>query len=243
MIPIRRIRTKTGDTPIDYNALDNLPDNTELVDRVTSLEKDMSDLLYKAIHITIFGHGCGVRERGEVIESISLTWAINKTPTALTLDGVAIEDLTATGKNLSNLAVEWDSNKKWTLKATDERGAVSTATTSIVFHNGIYWGGAAEPSEYNSEFILGLENARDGYKALGSPIRAFTTTAREGEYIYFVYPSRYGSLYFWVNGFKGGFTHVKTLSFVNSFGYSETYYIYRSDNPNLGTQSVTVTAT
>ena len=240
MPSIRRIRTKSGDTPIDYNALDNLPDNTALEERVASLEEDMADLLYEAIHISVFKHSCGTRERGEIVESVSLTWTINKTPTVLTLDGVAIEDLTATGSNLSGLSVGWDTGTKWTLKATDERGVVSTATTSIVFHNGVYWGGASEPDTYDSAFILDLENS--GGKVLGSPVRTFSATAGEGEYIYYAYPARYKALNFWVNGFKGGFTLVKTLSFTNSHGYSESYYIYRSDNPNLGAQSITTTS-
>ncbi|WP_157796132.1 hypothetical protein [Thomasclavelia cocleata] len=52
-------------------------------------------------------------------------------------------------------------------------------------------------------------------------------------------PARYGAVNFNVGGFDGGFTKVATIEFTNASGYTENYDIYKSDNANLGTQTVT----
>ena len=36
----------------------------------------------------------------------------------------------------------------------------------------------------------------------------------------------------------GGFSKVATIEFTNASGYKENYDIYKSDNENLGTQTV-----
>jgi hypothetical protein len=49
-----------------------------------------------------------------------------------------------------------------------------------------------------------------------------------------------GTRSFKVGGFDGGFTLYDTISFTNASGYTEEYYVYRSDNAGLGQTSVTV---
>ncbi len=206
----------------------------ELNDKVATLETQMADLLYKAISITSFSHNAGTKERGQTVTDVALSWAVSKTPTTLTLDGEAL-DVGARSKALTGLSITWDNNKTWTLKATDDRDAASTKTTSITFYNGVYYGATVAPDTYDSAFILGLTKTLRGNK-----LSPFTATAGEGQYIYYCVPTRFGTCTFTVGGFTGGFTLVDTIEFTNGSGYVENYYIYKSDSANLGQTSVTV---
>ena len=110
-------------------------------------EADKAELIaeildYKAIAISSFAATPSTAEMGSTVNSVALSWAVNKTPTTLTLDGATI-DTTETKKTLTGT---FTSNKTWTLKATDERGATATKTATLSFLNGVYYGAAAKPS-------------------------------------------------------------------------------------------------
>ena len=62
-------------------------------------------------------------------------------------------------------------------------------------------------------------------------------------YLYFAYPARLGLATFRDNStnLEGGFIAQSNLvSYTNSRSYTENYIIYRSENSNLGTVSITV---
>ena len=129
-----------------------------------------------------------------------------------------------------------DSHKIWKLVATDEKGKTSEKTTSITFLNNVYYGVAPRTEFYNSNFVT--ENLT---KELRSNAKSsFTVTANEGQYIYYCQPTRMGECSFKVGGFDGGFTSFGTIEVRNGSGYKEDYYVYRSDNTNLGQTTVTV---
>lgn len=207
---------------------------TELEERVETLEEQLADLLYTAISITSFGHNAGTQEMGATVTALTLSWKTNKTPTALTLDGEAI-DVNLTSKALSGLSITKDSGKSWTLKATDERDAVATKSTSISFLNGVYYGAASNPAAINSAFVLGLTKTLTSTRA-----RTITVDAGAGEHIWYCLPTRLGKCTFTVGGFEGGFDLVDTISFTNSSGFTENYYIYRSSQTDLGSTKVVV---
>ena len=212
----------------------NKPDIDSMSDKITTLESQIADILYKPVSITSFDHNKGTVERGVTITDVTLSWTTNKTPTTLTLDGEFL-DVALTSKALSNLTITWDSNQTWTLVATDERGESNSKTTSITFYNGVYYGAAIAPDSYDSNFIVGLNK-----KLRGNKLSSFEANADEGEYIYYCLPTRYGACSFKVGGFEGGFTLLSTLAFTNASGYTEDYYIYRSDNSSLGHTTVEV---
>lgn len=209
-------------------------DTSELEAKIEILEQQMADILYTEISVTSFGHNAGTKEYGETVTSVNLSWGINKTPAALTLDGEAL-DVSERSKALTGLSITKDNGKTWKLIATDERGAKSEKTTSITFYNGVYYGVASAPESYDSAFILGLS------KELRSNKRpSFTANAGEGEYLFYCLPERMGECAFTVGGFTGGFALVDTIEFTNASGYAENYRIYKSNNANLGETSVTV---
>lgn len=191
---------------------------------------------YIQISITGFtvNAGTDLLECGETIDEVVLSWSLNKEPTSLTLNDETL-DVKTTSKTLSEVKVTSKNNVTWKLVAIDERNMKSSVATSVSVANGIYYGVASEPSEYNSEFILGLTKVLKNSRV--SPI---TVNAGEGEYIYYALPKRYGECAFTVGSFTGGFSLVDTIAFTNAHGYTEDYYIYKSDDANRGSITIVV---
>lgn len=212
---------------ISENVNEALTDVNQDIDIIKS---QIADILYEPIAISSFSNNVGTVEIGREINSVTLSWKVSKAPTTLALDGEAI-DISLTSKTIENLSITHQSSKKsWSLKATDERGAVSTKSTGITFLNRVRYGAAADYTE------LALS---DGVLT-SSKISTFNVTTGAGQYIWYILPSRLGTCRFKVGGFEGGFTLFATKELTNASGYSEEYYIYRSDNPNLGFKSVDV---
>lgn len=201
-------------------------------DRLSIVEDSLSDLLYTPIAISSFSNNVNTKEIGSTVTSVTFSWKFNKTPKSVTFDGSS-EVVTSTGKTLSGLTLK--SNKTWTLKATDDRGATASKTSSISFLNGVYYGVSAEPSTIDSEFVKKLTKSLRSNK-----LTSINVTAGVGQYIFYCLPTRFGTCTFTVGGFTGGFSLVKTFSFTNASGYTETYYVYKSDNANLGATKVTI---
>ena len=221
---------KVGAT--DEARLQNIEGRLEVVEEdTTNLKQQMSDLNYKAITASL-SVDTTVKELGGSVTGAKLSWSVSKATRSITLDGVAVD-----GKTSYTDPNTYTANKTWTLKATeaDEKGATATATAKLNFYNGVYYGAAAEPATYDSAFILSLTKTLRSGK-----LTSFSANAGAGQYIYYCLPKRMGACSFKVGGFDGGFTLVKELSFTNASGYTETYYIYRSDNAALGSTAVTV---
>lgn len=198
-----------------------------------TIKAALDDLLYQKISISSFTNSVNTAEMGSTIDSVILNWNYNKTPTKLELDEEVLTPTDKT-KTLSGQAIK--ANKTWTLKATDERSAVATRTTSIQFLNGVYYGvGTVDADRVTNEFVLGLTKQLTNSKA-----RDITVTANAGQYIYYILPSRLGTPTFFVGGFEGGFSLIKSFDVTNASGYTEDYNVYRSENAGLGKTTVTI---
>lgn len=200
----------------------------------TTVQEALDDLLYQPIAITSFSNNVNTVEMGSTVTTVTLNWRINKTPKTLKLDNEA-QDVSATSKVLSGLSIT--TNKSWTLVAADERSATSSKSTSVTFQNGVYYGvgTVTSSSGVTNDFVKGMTK-----NLAGSRGKTFTVTANAGQYIYYCYPSRMGKATFNVGGFDGGFTLLHTFSYTNSSGYAEEYYVYKSENANLGQTTVLV---
>lgn len=199
---------------------------------LNEIRNTLSDLTYKAIDITSFTNNKNTVEIGSTVTSVNLSWAFSKTPKTVTLDGVS-KSVSSTGESITGLTLK--TNKTWKLEAIDERNHKATKTTSISFLNGVYYGVASKPATYDSSFVLGLTKT-----LRSSKLTSFNVTAGTGQYIYYCLPKRMGTCTFTIGGFNGGLALVSTITFVNSSGYAEEYYIYKSDQANLGYSQVTV---
>lgn len=208
------------------------PDAKLTGERFTNIEKQIADILYEPITIKSFTNDVNTKEIGSYVKSIAFNWSFNKTPKTVKLDGVGmLPEFTGYSKTGLNIT----ENTTFTLEATDERDTVVTKTTSITFLNGIYYGIAAMPEALDSAFVLSLtKNLRSTKHS------SFTVNAYAGEYIYYCLPKRLGECSFSVGGFTGGFFLADTIAFTNASGYTEEYYIYRSDSAGLGKTTVNI---
>lgn len=214
---------------------ENISYNNSNVDlALDDVYEKLGDLMYIPISITSLTNNKNTVEMGTTITDVVLNWNYNKVPKALTLDNetldVNLKTKTLSGQNIT-------SNKTYTLKATDERNAVATKTTSITFLNGVYYGigDDLEIDSITNQFILSLTKTLQSSKA-----KAFTVNAGESKYIYYAVPSRYGTPTFKIGGFEGGFGKLGTFNFINGSGYAENYDVYKSSNSNLGNTTVVV---
>jgi len=117
-------------------------------------------------------------------------------------------------------------------------GASNTATSDItlIFVNNVYYGVNTNDSANIGTIIAGSSST----VLSDSKARQFTVSAGTNAYIYYSYPSRLGTATFTVGGFEGGFSLISTESHTNSLGFTENYYVYRSDNKSLGSTTVVV---
>ena len=204
-------------------------------DRINELSAQIADILYEPIEITSFKNSIGTMEIGSTLDTIILSWAINKEPTALAIEPYDDElSLSKSGQvELTELGIT--STTTWSITATDERNSTSKKSTTVNFYNGVYYGVATEPDTYDDNFILGLKRELRGNK-----LSSINVTAGEGQYIYYCLPVSYEKCTFTLGGFAGGFELADTIVFKNNSEFSEDYYIYKSSYANLGNPKITI---
>lgn len=191
--------------------------------------KMLDELLYKAITITSFNISKSIAELGEIVANLKLTWSYSKDPVLQKLDNNILEN------NIREYIIDSDivTNRTFRLEVNDGKTTVNK-TVAINFYNGRYYG-VSNSETYDSDFILSLNKTLTNSRACN-----FTVDCGIGQYIFFAIPTRFGTPAFSVGGFEGGFSLVNTLYYTNSFGYTESYDIYRSDYSGLGNTTVVV---
>ena len=200
----------------------------EIMNRLENLE-------YEEIAISSFEVSPNLVEKGSTVSQVTLNYSINKIPTSSTIDGVSYTISNKSGSiALQNLNLAND--KTWVLNVKDAKNATSSKNTKLTFTNKIYYGVAAMPTAINDTFLLGLVN-----KILAtSRAKTFAVNAGSNQYIWYAVPSSFGVCSFNVGGFEGGFTKVSTFNHTNASGGKTNYDVYRSDNINLGENTVIV---
>lgn len=196
--------------------------------------------LYKNLVINKFSHNSGVLEKGATISSAAFNWELNKIPASITLTaGVQTNQLPIqqTGSSTITFTAPLNTTTTFTLTAQDTRKNTVSKNTSIQFLNGKYYGVSTVQSaeQITNDFIKGLTR-----ELTTSRTGSFKVNAQNGQYIYFAIPASFGTPAFFVGGFEGGFSKVKTFNFTNSSNFSENYDIYKSTNAGLGQTTVEV---
>lgn len=207
----------------------------KLYDTLAVVNTRLADLEYVPIEIASLSVSPSVVEDGSIQTSAVLNYSLNKAANRITLDGNNRPETAASGTiSLSSLSLT--SKKTWTLGAIDERNRNVTKNVSLTFTNKVKYGAAAEPGSINDVFLNSLPT-----RTLSSgKVKSFSVTAGSGQYIWYALPSSYGTCKFTVGGFTGGFTQVAQFNHQNESGKVVEYRVYRSDNANLGSQSVSV---
>lgn len=208
----------------------------QLPEKINDMEKSISDLLYAKNPLTIvsFANNIGTVEIGSTVKEVTLSWKLNRMPATVQIGGVAqtpAETGTFTPEDGKNLKLTSPGSKTWELVATHEMDETSKrSTTSVVFANRVYYTGLPEPAEYTSSFVT---NITESVLRTSKPT-SIKTYAERDEYVYYCQPVRLGKCVFSFGANEGGFSLVATIPVTNKKGYTEDYYIYRSDEKGLG---------
>lgn len=235
---------------VEYNDSESVKDKLDsLTDQVNAIDVDgkltnyytkeqISDLVYTPIHLLGVSVSPDIVEAGSLV-STTVYWQASRTPASMNVDGINVTPPCMSG---SKVFTNITSDRTFSVSVTDAGSTnnnpyTSTKSATIRFFNGIYFGAAAEPSAYDSAFVLTLPTKR----LQPTPAGSFTVNAGSNQYIYFACPANFTPV-FNVNGFSGGFIAAATINFVNAYGNTMAYTIYRSVNAGLGNTTVTVFA-
>lgn len=204
----------------------------------TSVQEALDSLLYTPLAINSLSLSVNnTVEIGRVINGCAISWSYNKstiTEQTLTIGGT-VYSLSLDSRSYSYTS-QISNNISFSLTGKDEKDNTSTRTVSIVYCNRVFWGVSSSTTYNNSFFANELTNST----LSNNKNRSITVNAGIGQYIYYAIPSRLGACTFKVGGFEGGFSNVATFSLTNTYGFTEDYDIYRSDNTGLGNTTIEI---
>jgi len=186
-----------------------------------TLTARVETLEYNGIKITSFTADPTVCELGSS-NTILLSWALNKTPTEQNINGTPVSGNSAQFTDVT-------SDTTYTLNVLDGN-MHDAASVTINFANRIYFGAAANLSD-----IAALDSV-----VSDNPARTINVNAGVNEHIIYALPVRLGKVALYSSGIEGGFEEPVLQVLTNSYGYQETYLIYRSTNANLGQTTIEV---
>ena len=201
-------------------------------EKLKQMQDDIADLKYVPIAITKITNNVGTVEIGTVVNAPTVSWSLNKSPTKQTLERAELST-DSRAEILSNLTLS--ENKTFSLVVTDERGASDSATTSIAFLNGVYYGVLESGATIDKAAIQALTKKLQASRGI-----TFTVDAGATQQIIYAIPTWYGTPNFNVGGFDGGFAKATTFNFTNGSGYIESYDVWLSENVGLGSTTVKV---
>ena len=196
---------------------------------ITSVKDALDKLLYTDLTISLNANVSTTLEKGRVVESVTFTWSYNKKVISQTFNN---ESLGVDVRSYS-YKTPFSSNKTFGLSAHDGTKNFSR-NISFSFLNGRYWG-VSNGTTYDSNFIRGLSKELSSGRG-----KTFTVNCGQDQHIYYCIPTNFGTPVFTVGGFSGGFNKVSTIQYENSYGYTESYDIWKSANSNLGNTTVVV---
>ena len=247
---INYIYPRTDATLVEYTdsqnvkeKLDELTEGFNNIDVEGKLEnyytkEEISDIVYTPISLYGVSVSPDIVEAGSM-QSVTVYWQSSRNPSSMNVDGIAVHPAVQSG---SKVFTNITSDRTFTVSVTDSGSKsnnpyTATKSATVRFFPGIYFGTSDAPNEYNSSFVITLPTKR----LQPTPAGSFTVNAGTNQYIYFACPSTF-TPNFNINGFAGGFGLVATINFVNAYGNTMAYNIYRSDNTGLGNTTVTVYA-
>lgn len=187
-----------------------------------------------------------IQEVGTPLATPSFTASYDETPTLAELDdsdGSPTKDVTATPTAFDSdqTFTKVNNNDQVVFTLDAARGAVvDQKQVTIAWQPKVFWGlgGASILTEAEIEALAGNALASDRDRVFA------VNAAGSGDYTWYCFPQSYDpsdAAVFQVGSFAGGFVKVGTVSVTNPNGVVQNYACWRSDFPQLGSISVTVT--
>ncbi len=189
--------------------------------------------LYQPMQVNSLSVSPSQAERGSTVADVTLKWSLSKVPASLTLNGEPL-GATDTQKVIEGANLKTDTT--YTVKAVDARDASAQRNATVYFRDKRHWFTGAYDADALTDGVL---NAATGELAT-SRAKTFSVNAAEGQHIFYAFPHSWGTPAFFVGGFEGGFSLLKTFEHVNASGATVSYDVYKSTNAGLGQTTVEV---
>jgi hypothetical protein len=179
-------------------------------------------------------------QKGHSVASVSLAWGYNKAISAQSLSGTGTTPpaLGARAQTVAGPFVVGGGDKQFTIQGTAaDDAALASASTWLRFKSKRFWGVSAL-SSLDSSGVLALAGSE-----LATARQQSRVLAPSSQYIWFAWPQSFGGEVltdFTVNGLANTAYQRSTLSFTNSDGYVENYYLFRSALAVVGSYTVGV---
>lgn len=255
--------TDGGDSSLHYHSVDRDRSNhtgtqdsttvTYINEGYPSIEdvKDALDqLLYFSpnVNLTISSvvtteHGTvagAIVPKGNTVTDINLTWSINKDVSTQTLTSISGQggSINAALRSFSYTSLTRTTDT--TVNITVDDGTENDSDSETVrFRLNKYYGTSVSSTPDESTIEAGTSvysNDLSSSRTLGS-----VSINGGGDYIFYAFPSAWGSVNLTVNGF-GAIWNITTVSINNDEGNTENYTVYTSPNQIAGTINLAATA-
>lgn len=200
------------------------------ISAITGLQAILDEILYVAPVISNFTASPNDVEIGTTITSITLNWNLNKTFTSLSINQ-GIGAITPSLTNFTHTPISLTSNTTYTITGGDGTNT-TTANRSISFRARRWWG-TSPLDTFNSSDILTLQNSE-----LASNRQQTRTINGGGNYIWFAFPTSFGTPNFVVNGLPNTAFTTTTISHTNALGHTQNYFVIRTNTVQFGTLTI-----
>jgi len=198
---------------------------------IDSVAQALDSLLYITPVINSLVNTVGTVEKGTVVTSVTLNWVVNKLMSTESLNqGIGLITPSLTTYTHSGQSIT--ANRVYTLTVGDGVNTASASTT-VGFLNKRYWGTSVNTTLNNAQ-VLSLSSELSGTRVQTKTIDG------GGAYIYLAYPTSFGLPNMKVNGLEFTAITTVTLSFTNSHGFTENYYIIRTNTVQNGSLLIDV---
>ena len=220
----------------------NKTDISQLKSTMASINNTIDELMYEPIKINSFAVSPNSAVKGQEITEYTFLYQFNKVPHTLTIDSISYTPEISGSQTISDATMPIEQDISFTLQASDNGSSTHnpvfvSKTVSITFMNYIYYGVYSSVDVLTEDIISHMNNR----VLSNSKARTITiNVSGQSQYLYYIIPGNLGDCIFTFEGFTGGFTMIGTVLHTNSYGYTEAYKVYRSDNPNLGNIKVVI---
>lgn len=191
-----------------------------------NLEVAGAEPVITPLDITSFTGG-STNEIGSIVSSVNLAWTYNKPVTSQSINqgigSLPIDD------RAYAYSTPISANTTFTLSGVADTTS-DTANTSVTFISRRYWGVTTSGVE-----LLEAEIEAESSELNSSKAKSITFNCTGGRRIFYAYPVSYGLATvrdgngFLFNDFLTG-TAPYEVTLINSYGYSQSYYVYHSFN-------------
>lgn len=186
------------------------------------------------LYVPVAGTGLAVSpptaEVGQAVSSVLLSWGYTLPVTTQSVSGPGAVPLTVADRSKTLTGIGLTSTTAYSVTGSDGKTTV-TQSASIQFLRRRFW---------DVSFLSSVSPDNLANSELTSTRTQSKTFNASGQYIYFAWPSSFGTPTFTINGLLNTAWVKSTMSRTNGYGYVENYDVYRSQYLQTGSITVSV---